>query len=56
LVLFSGKVDMVVAGAGTGEFVEEKKIFIFELIFRRNINWSFKKIKRKMPELYYCWC
>jgi len=49
---------MVVAGAGTGEFVEKKKmkIFILGLISRWNINWSFKKIKRKMSELYYCWC
>ena len=47
---------MVVAGAGTGEFVGRNKIFILGFIFRRNINWSFKKIKRKMSELYYCWC
>jgi hypothetical protein len=46
---------MVVAGAGTGEFVEKKKI-ILGLISRWNINWSFKKIKRKMSELHYCWC
>lgn len=56
LFYFAGKVDMVVAGAGTGALAEKSPVQLWIYYSRRNANWSFEKTERKMSKLYHRGC